>query len=489
MKAELIINRNYVIGKIDPRLYGSFVEHIGRVVYDGIYEPEHPISDDMGFRRDVIDEVKKLGIPLVRYPGGNFVSQYKWEDGIGEKSKRPTRYNAAWNQIETNEIGIGEFTEWADRAQTDVMMTVNLGTRGVDSALECLEYCNLDTPTFLADKRRENGFDEPFGFKTWCLGNEMGGLGQICRKTPEEYGQLAAECAKAMKMTDPSIEIVICGSTHRKMPKFGEWELKVLDFAYKYADYLSIHQYYGPSDDPAVYFAKSVELDDYIKSIVAMCDSVKAIKGSKKTMMLAFDEWGIFGSGLISRAEKVEKAPHLFECIYTFEDALVLGMMMSVLQNNCDRIKIGCLAQLVNAIAPIMTEKGGRLWHQTVYYPFMLASQNGRGEAMRTVLNCDTYDTDEHKDVPYIESSVTHDPEKREITVFAVNRSMENDIELIPRFEAFGAVRHISHTELYSDDRMAKNSAECEAVFPVEVPVSEKTVLKKHSWNMLKYSY
>jgi len=337
--------------------------------------------------------------------------------------------------------------------------------------------------------RRENGSEKPFGFKTWCLGNEMGGLGQICRKTPEEYGALSAECAKAMKMIDPDIEIVVCGSTHRKMPKFGEWELKVLDKAYKYADYISIHQYYEPSADPKVYFAKPTELDDYIRSITAMCDSVRAIKGFDRRMMLAFDEWGIFGKGMMTKAEKVEKAPHLFECSYTFEDALVLGMMMMVLQKNCDRVKIGCLAQLVNAIAPIMTEKGGKLWHQTVYYPFMLASANGRGEAMRTVLNCDTYDTEEHKAVPYIESGVTHNAEKREITVFAVNRSMESDIELASVFEGFGKVTLMSHTELYSEDIMAKNSADCDLVSPAEVALSEKTVLRKHSWNMLKYSY
>lgn len=489
MKAELIINKNYTIGKIDPRLYGSFVEHIGRVVYGGIYEPDHPDCDEMGFRRDVIEEVKAMNIPVMRYPGGNFLSQYNWEDGTGDRSKRPTKLDAAWNSIETNEIGIDEFQEWAKRAGASVMMAVNLGTRGVDAARECLEYCNLDTPTQFAGKRRENGFEKPFSFKTWCLGNEMGGLGQICRKTPEEYGKLAADCAKLMKAVDSDIELVLCGSTHRNMPRFGEWELKALDQAYKYVDYLSIHQYYGPGAGGEEYFAKPCELDDYIKSVTAMCDSVKAIKRSNKKMMISFDEWGIFGEGMETKIDKPAKAPHLFECIYTFEDALVLGMMLMTLQNNCDRVKIACLAQLVNAIAPIMTEKGGKLWHQTIYYPFTLASLNGRGEAMHTVTKCDTYSSKDVASVPYLASSVIHNSEKREITVFAVNRSVNSSMELMSSFGDFGDVRLVGHTELYCDDRMAKNSSEAEAVIPRDVPIGDKVTLKKHSWNMLKYRY
>ena len=489
MKSKIIINKNFTVGKIDDQLYGSFVEHIGRVVYNGIYDPEHETADDMGFRQDVLEAVKELDIPIVRYPGGNYLSAYNWEDGIGDKAQRPTKLDLAWRSIETNEVGIDEFQEWAKRAGTSVMMAVNMGTRGADEARECVEYCNSDTPTYWADKRRKNGFEKPFGIKTWCLGNEMGGLGQICRKTPDEYGRLAVDCAKVMKLVDPSIELILCGSSHRGMPRFGEWELTVLNYAYELVDYLSIHQYYGSDDNIADFFAKPCDMDDYIKSVLAMCDSIKAYKKSGKRIMLSFDEWNIFGKGLVAEPKAVEKAPHLFECEYTFADALVIGMMMMTLQNNCDRVKIACLAQLVNAIAPIMTENGGGLWRQTIFYPFKLMSKNGRGEAMKTAIYCDTYSTSKHSDIPYLASSVIHNDQKREIVIFAVNRSLDEDMELDATIEDFGEYRLVEHIRIYSDDLNATNSINDEKIHPEAVDPNRATVLKKHSWNMLRYKY
>ena len=186
MKAEIVIDKNQVISDIDDRIYGSFIEHLGRAVYGGIYEPGHPTADDMGFRRDVLDMVKELKVPIVRYPGGNFVSGYNWEDGTGDKSKRPKKMELAWFSTETNEVGIDEFQEWAKRAGSEVMMAVNLGTRGADEARNLVEYCNSETDTYYANKRRQNGFEKPFGIKTWCLGNEMDGPWQIGAKTPME---------------------------------------------------------------------------------------------------------------------------------------------------------------------------------------------------------------------------------------------------------------------------------------------------------------
>ena len=229
MKGKIIANKNFKIGDIDRRIYGSFIEHLGRAVYGGIYEPTHPTADDQGFRGDVIDLVKKLNVPMVRYPGGNFVSGYNWEDGIGDKSKRPRKMELAWQVVETNQVGVDEFQEWAKRANTEVMMAVNLGTRGVDDARNFVEYCNATTDTYYANMRKANGFEEPFGFKVWCLGNEMDGHWQIGHKTADEYGRLAVETAKVIKWVDPSIELVACGSSNLGMPTFGEWELTVLD--------------------------------------------------------------------------------------------------------------------------------------------------------------------------------------------------------------------------------------------------------------------
>jgi len=489
MKAEIIINKNYTVGEVDPRLYGSFIEHLGRAVYGGIYEPEHPEADDCGFRKDVLELVKKLNIPIVRYPGGNFVSGYNWEDGTGDKTKRPARMELAWFTTETNQVGIDEFQEWCKRADSDVMMAVNLGTRGPEEARNCVEYCNAETNTHFANMRRANGFDQPFGIKLWCLGNEMDGPWQIGGKTAVEYGRTAAEAAKLMKWTDPSIELVACGSSGDTMPTFVDWEYTVLDHTYDYIDYLSLHKYFGNSDnDTADFLCGSVDMDRFIKTVVGICDAVKAKKRSNKTINLSFDEWNVWFHSNGAEFERWSVAPHQLEDIYTFEDALLVGCLLMTLQNNCDRVKIACLAQLVNVIAPIMTENGGSAWAQTIFYPFMYASAYGRGTALRPVVHCDTFSTKSHTDIPYIETSAIYSPETGEVTLFAVNRSLEEDIDLIVRAEDFGALSLKEHTLLYCDDLKAVNDKDTERVAPQTVPVGSGTItLKKHSWNMLRF--
>ncbi len=497
MKAKVTVSKSFEIGKIDDRIYGSFIEHLGRAVYNGIYEPTHESANAQGFRQDVMKLIKQLNVPIVRYPGGNFVSGYRWEDGTGDKSKRPRRMELAWQSIEPNEIGIDEFQEWAKQADTDIMMAVNLGTRGAEDAQNLLEYCNGTADTDYANLRRQNGFEKPFGIKTWCLGNEMDGPWQIGHKTAEEYGRLACETAKLMKWVDPSIELVACGSSKYEMPTFGEWEMTVLGHTYEHVDYISLHQYYNNRDnDPANFLARSVHMDTFIKSVAAICDAVKAKKHTRKTVNLSFDEWNVWFHSKEQDKEIKKKgwqfAPPLLEDIYTFEDALVVGCLLMTLQNNCDRVKMACLAQLVNVIAPIMTENGGRAWAQTIFYPFMLASVNGRGAALRTAVECDTYESKDRFTVPFVETSVVHNEEKRELTVFAVNRSLAEDMELSLSLEGFDTATLAEHLELYHDDLKAINTADCEAVAPTkrEVKAADRTVtLKKHSWNMLKFTY
>ena len=380
MKAQIIINKNFAIGEIDKRIYGSFLEHVGRAVYHGIYEPSHATADDMGFRRDVLELIREIDVPIVRYPGGNFVSGYHWEDGIGDKSKRPQKQDIAWFTVETNEMGLDEFQEWAKRANTEVMMAVNLGTRGAEDAKNCIEYCNAETDTYYANLRRANGFEKPFGIKVWCLGNEMDGRWQIGTKTAEEYARLATETAKIMKWVDPGIELVASGSSNCGMPTFVDWERTVLEHAYDYVDYISLHNYYGNrANDFPNFMAKAEEMDRYIKSAAAICDAVKAKKRSKKTVNISFDEWNVWYRTMGQAVEKWQKAPHFLEEVYNFEDALLVGCMLMTLQNNCDRVKMACLAQLVNVIAPIMTENDGAVWVQTIFYPYLYASRYGRG--------------------------------------------------------------------------------------------------------------
>ncbi|CAI9392985.1 Intracellular exo-alpha-(1-_5)-L-arabinofuranosidase [Bacillus sp. T2.9-1] len=302
--AKLIIDKSFKIAEIDSRIYGSFIEHLGRAVYGGIYDPGHPLADKNGFRQDVMELVKQLQVPIVRYPGGNMVSAYNWEDGVGPKEKRPKKLELAWNSIETNEVGTNEFFEWAKQVNSEVMMAVNLGTRGIDAARNLLEYCNLPGGTYWSDLRKQHGYEDPHNIKVWCLGNEMDGPWQIGHKTAYEYGRLAAETAKAMKIVDPRIELVSCGSSNTAMPTFPEWEATSLDQTYDYVDYVSLHTYYGNRDnDTANFLAKSLDMDDFIKTVIATCDYIKAKKRSKKKLHLTLMN-GMFGSTLMLKINK-----------------------------------------------------------------------------------------------------------------------------------------------------------------------------------------
>ncbi len=490
MKATIFAKKNDIISDIDRRIYGSFIEHLGRAVYNGIYEPCHESADDMGFRGDVLELVKGLDVSVVRYPGGNFVSGYNWEDGIGDKSKRPRKLDLAWLSVETNEVGIDEFQEWAKRANTDIMMAVNLGTRGADEARNCIEYCNGKTDTYYANLRRQNGFDEPFGIKLWCLGNEMDGDWQICHKTAEEYGRVATETAKVLKWVDPSIELVACGSSDPNMPTFGDWERTVLDHTYDYVDYLSLHCYYGNKDNNSENFLARVEdMDRFIKTTASICDEVKSKKNSDKTINLSFDEWNVWyrTKDEEKTMERWQIAPHLLEEKYNFEDALLVGGMLMALQNNSDRVKIACLAQLVNVIAPIMTEKGGKAWKQTIFYPYMYASLYGNGSALKATIQSDSYKSREGWDIPYLYSSIIENKERGEVVVFALNRSLDEDMELDISLDGFENYTLTQHIELYSDDLSSTNSKEAEQVRPAnrEIYHTYPVILKKHSWNML----
>lgn len=490
MKAKLIANRNYVIGEISPKLYGSFIEHLGRAVYGGIYEPGHPAADDKGFRKDVLDFVKKLGVPIVRYPGGNFVSGYSWEDGIGDRSKRPRKLELAWNSIETNEVGIDEFQEWAKRAGSEVMMAVNLGTGTIQDAQNLVEYCNFPGGTKYSDLRRANGFEQPFNIKTWCLGNEMDGPWQIGHKTATEYARIANEAAKVMKMVDPSIELVACGSSHSGMPTFGEWEAEVLKECWEQVDYLSLHSYYGNRDgDTASFLGCSLNMDSFIKSVAAICDYIKAIRRSDKTMYLSFDEWNVWfhSNDNDKMLDKWQVAPPLLEDVYTFEDALVAGCLLITLLKHCDRVKLACLAQLVNVIAPIMTKDSGPAWVQTIFWPFMHASRYGRGTALNCIVDCDSYQTKSYGKVPYVEAIAVLNGD--ELTVFAVNRSLKEKVTLSLELSDFGKPELIEHIQLNHADLKAVNTADApENVKPMPGSTKgKKAKLEKHSWNVIRY--
>lgn len=490
MKSQIKVQIDKPISEIDRRIYGSFIEHLGRAVYGGIYEPGHKTADENGFRQDVKDLVKELQVPIVRYPGGNFVSGYCWEDGTGDKSKRPQKLELAWMTVETNQVGIDDFQQWAKDVDTDVMMAVNLGTRGPEEARHLVEYCNLDTPTYYAQMRKNNGFEKPFGIKLWCLGNEMDGPWQIGAKKPQEYARIACETAKVMKWVDDSIEVVACGSSNKDMPTFGIWEETVLREAYEHIDYLSLHNYYGNRDgDTPDFLASSIDMDYFIKHVVSICDKVKEEKHSEKQVNLSFDEWNVWfhSNEQDKKIPKWEIAPPQLEDIYNLEDALVVGTLLNTLIKNSDRVKIACLAQLVNVIAPIMTENGGRSWRQTIFYPFLYASRYGRGTALNAEVVCDTYDTAKHTAVPYVDASVVKQEESGNLVIFAVNRSLTESSDLT--IEIDGKEHKIlEHIMVTGNDLTDVNTADEEKVSPVSLPVPEgMTVsLAPKSYHMIR---
>jgi len=391
------LHADLAIGDTDPRLFGAFIEHLGRCVYGGIYEPEHPSADAHGFRQDVLALVRELAPTIMRYPGGNFVSGYNWEDGVGAVANRPRRLDLAWLSTETNEFGTNEFIDWCRLAGTEPMLAVNLGTRGADAARHYLEYCNHPHGTTLSDLRRAHGWDAPHGVKFWCLGNEMDGPWQMQARTAEEYGRVAVEAAKMLKWVDPSIELAACGSSGRNMPTFGTWERTVLEHCFDHVEYISLHTYLNNyADDIPAFLASPDLMDAFIEEVVAIADSVAAGRRSGKRIMLSFDEWNVWYRTRRNRSERTQPgwpvAPPILEEIYTMADALAFGGACIALLNHADRVKVACLAQLVNVIAPIMTEDGGPAWRQTIFYPFAQMSHFGRGRVLRAGIDSPTYD-------------------------------------------------------------------------------------------------
>ncbi len=495
LKAKVIVDKDYQIAKVDERIYGSFIEHLGRAVYGGIYEPEHPEADENGFRKDVIELVKELQVPIVRYPGGNMVSAYNWEDGVGPKEDRPRRLELAWRTIETNQVGTNEFADWAKKANTEVMMAVNLGTRGIDAARNLLEYTNHPGGTYWSDLRKSHGYEQPHNIKTWCLGNEMDGPWQVGHKTAHEYGRLAQETAKAMRLVDPSIELVVCGSSNTGMPTFPEYEATSLDHAYEEVDYISLHQYYGNrTNDTANYLAKNLDMDHFIKTVTSTCDYIKAKKRSKKTINLSFDEWNVWyhSNQQDKEIDPWTVAPPQLEDQYNFEDALLVGSMLITFLQHADRVKMACMAQLVNVIAPIMTENNGRSWKQTIFYPYMHTSVFGRGIALKPIVHAPKYDSKDFTDVPYIDSAAVYNEETEEVTIFMVNKHLTDSISLSVDLRSFEGYELDQHIVLENDDLKAVNTADNQKVKPhtngnakMDNGMLEANV-SKTSWNVIR---
>ncbi|MDQ0675443.1 alpha-N-arabinofuranosidase [Pseudarthrobacter siccitolerans] len=495
--AKITMDRAFMVGPVRRRTFGAFVEHLGRCVYTGIFEPEHPTADGDGFRGDVLELTRELGVSTVRYPGGNFVSGYRWEDGVGPADKRPVRLDLAWHSTDPNLVGVDEFAKWSAKAGVETMMAVNLGTRGTQEALDLLEYCNIDGGTAFSDQRRANGAENGYGIKMWCLGNEMDGPWQIGHKNALEYGRLAADTARGMRMIEPDLELVACGSSGPTMSTFGEWERVVLSETYELVDLISAHQYFEDFGDLQEHLSAGHRMETFIHHIVSHIDHVKSVKKSTRQVNISFDEWNVWHMSRDESRAPTGKdwpvAPVLLEDTYTVADAVVVGDLLVTLLKNTDRVHSASLAQLVNVIAPIMTEPGGRAWKQTTFHPFALTSRHASGTVLQLAVESPLVSGGKTAGFAAVSAVATYDADKGEAVVFAVNRSATDSLGLDAMVSGLGNVRVLEALTYANKDPYWQATADdSTSVLPAE-NVSAKAdggrltaELPAVSWSMIR---
>jgi alpha-N-arabinofuranosidase len=495
--ARAFIDQSRYRSDLDRRLLGSFLEHLGRAVYSGVYQPDSPLADDMGFRSDVIREVREMGVPVIRYPGGNFVSGYNWLDGVGPKEQRPTVLERAWNSLETNQFGTNEFIEWARRVGTEPLLGFNLGTGTPETAVALVEYCNVAGRTKWSDLRRSHGYQAPHDVRYWCLGNEMDGPWQIGHMPAREYGRKARDTARQIRRIDPALQLITCGSSNTILPTYLVWDREVLEECYDQVDAISLHNYYGNTqdltgNDTARYLAMNLDMERQIQEIAAVCDYVQGLRKSPKRLWLSFDEWNVWyrarsGDHVNGRRQF---APRLLEEVYNLEDALLVGGFVNTLLRRSDRVRLACLAQIVNVIAPLVTNDRGVL-RQSIYYPYIWALNYARGRVLEPRVESETYpiranglrpDFARDDNVPFLDVAVTQDSAKGDATVFVLNRDLEGERELVLEWQDPAPRRVLACETLTGDDLKAVNTFENPrrvAPAPLEAPRPGRTMTLK----------
>jgi alpha-N-arabinofuranosidase len=462
--SRIYVDSRRTIATIDRNLFGSFLEHLGRAIYDGIYDPGSKLSDASGFRKDVLNEIRQLGVPIIRYPGGNFVSGYSWLDGVGPKDKRPRVLDKAWNTIESNQFGTNEFLAWCKAVGTQPLMGLNLGTGTPEEAAALVEYCNVERGTRWSELRRQHGVADPWKVQHWCLGNEMDGPWQIGHMSATEYGQKAQDAARQMRNVDPSLKLIACGSSGPGMRTYLEWDREVLEQCYDFVDGLSLHRYFGnwerdSGGETAKYLALNLSMEKQIAESLAVCDLVRGHKRSSKKLWLSFDEWNVWyrtmGGDDVDGHRK--EAPHLLEEVYNLEDALLVGGLINSLLRNADRVKLACLAQLINVIAPIMTNADGVL-RQTTYYPYSWALQFANGSILDLLVESSNYEVSGMDPVAHVDVAGSLDRGTGKLSLFILNRDLSKSHDLDIVWEDAAPSRVISASVLTGDDLKAANS-------------------------------
>jgi alpha-N-arabinofuranosidase len=464
--ARVYVDSRRLIAPLDRNLFGSFLEHLGRAIYEGIYDPASKLSDANGFRKDVMEEIRQMGVPIIRYPGGNFVSGYNWLDGVGPKASRPRVLDKAWNSINTNQFGTNEFMAWCKAVGAEPLMGLNLGTGTPEEAAALVEYCNLDQGTKWSELRRKHGFAEPYRVKRWCLGNEMDGPWQIGHMTATEYGIKAQDAARQMRYVDPSLQLIACGSSGPFMPTYLEWDREVLEQCYEYVDGLSLHRYFSNNgqetgSDSAKFLAMNLSMERQIEETIAVCDLVRGHKRSPKQLWLSFDEWNVWyraRSGDATNGHHQE-APHLLEEVYNLEDALLVGGLVNALLRHADRVKVACLAQLINVIAPIMTNSSALL-RQTIFYPYDWALQYARGSVLNLLVESPTYEVSNMGQVPYVDVAGTLNAQDGKVALFALNRDLSKPHVVEINWQGKDPGQVLVSTVLTGTDLKASNTFE-----------------------------
>ncbi len=457
--ARITLDNERTVGTISPLLFGGFAEHMGRCVYEGIYDPASPQADERGFRRDVMEALRQMRISILRYPGGNMLSGYNWRDGVGPKDQRPCQRELAWQLIETNQFGTNEFIEYCRTMNMIPMLGTNLGTGTIADAAALVEYCNAPAGTKYADMRVADGYREPHNVKYWCVGNEMDGPWQIGHLEADEYARKAREAAKVMRWQDPDIKLVACGSSNTSMPTYPEWDRIVLETCWEHVDYLALHYYaMNDEDDTNSYLASAAQFESHLDTLGGLLRYVKAKRRSKHDVLLSWDEWNVWYKDRSGRGGWTE-APHLSEELYNLEDALVVAQWMSVFLRRCDILHIACLAQIVNTISPLTTTRD-KLLRQTTFYPFVMVSNHAAGKALEPLTVAPEYDTTLYGSMPLLDVSASYDEANDQGAVFIVNRSQTETLTTDVTWQGAAPSKVLSAAQLSGTDPKATNTFE-----------------------------
>ena len=508
---RVFVSASRIRAVADPRLMGAFLEHLGRAIYGGVYEPDSPLADENGFRTDVVREMQELRCPIMRYPGGNFVSGYDWLHGVGPRSDRPAVLERAWNSVETNQFGTNDFIDWCKLIGTEPLLATNLGTGTPETSAALVEYCNVRGGTRWSDLRREHGYEQPHAVKTWCLGNEMDGWWQIGHMPAREYGRKARDAARQIRSIAPSTELIACGSSAPFMPTYLVWDRETLEECYPEVDGLSLHRYYGNTDeetggDSSRFLALNLDMDIQILETIAVCDYVRGLLKSPKQLWLSFDEWNVWYRARDREHTdgKGEFAPPLLEEVYNLEDALLVGGMVNTLLRQAERVRIGCLAQIINVIAALVTSGDGVL-RQSIYYPYAWGVKYGRGNVLDLLVQSETYPIERRynaayvngpasrpESAPYLDVAATHEPASGNCSILLLNRDLERERDVEIRFDDLTPSRVLRAETITGPDLKAVNTFEDpERVvgrrFEVSTPSQRMTVrLPARSYTVLQ---